>query len=185
MRGFVKSVFAVLLASVLVFSLSACTHKTHDPDGPDTPPSTDPDNRVSESPTNTVISGENLSSIRIYTVDADSESVVSKVVMVRANTEVTPSLILEYLADSFKDESLKISFDSVDFSNETCIVSFTDSIYSIASQSVGLEEAVLDATAQSILDNVDGCLAIVFRINNGAYETSNFTFDLNYVYMDD
>ena len=120
----------------------------------------------------------------IYSVNASSESVVNQTVMLDEKTEITPSLIIDYVTEALKDESIKLSFDGIEYSNGRCIVNFDDSILNIAKSSSNLENAVLDAIAQSVLDNVDGCMEIVYRIHGQRYSTANRTFDIDYVYMD-
>jgi len=133
-----------------------------------------------------VISGPDLSlvGLMIYTVNATTESVVSTTVMVAQDTEVTPVLVTDYIVDALEDESLTVSFEGIDYDNGICVVDFDDSIYAIANKSADLENAVLDAIAQSILDNVEGCMKVVYRIHDASYSTKNRTFAYDFVYMD-
>ncbi len=179
---------SILLCLMIVFAVTLCAcHKENpDPSGQDpvsspSPTSTD---RVTIEP---VISGGgiNLVAKLIYTVDASTAKVVRSTVMVRDDTDITPSLVIDCIVESLKDESLNLSFDAIDYSDGVCVVDFDDSIYTIAGKSADLEDAILDCIAQSVLDNVDGCMKIIYRIHNEAYTTVNRHFAYDFVYMDD
>ncbi len=165
--------------------LFAC-NKTPDPSGQD--PSATPEltPRADIADVTPVLTGKDFKLVphMIYSVDATSESVVNQTIMLDESTEVTPELIIDYITEALKDESVKLSFTGIEYSNGRCIVDFDDSIVSIAESSADLEDAVLDAIAQSVLDNVKGCMEIVYRINGQKYSTANRVFDLDYVYMD-
>lgn len=185
MRMICKRIAVVLLVVVLTAAFYACEKNPAPPgDDPDATPELTP--RADIVDVTPVISGKDfkLVGLLIYTVDATSESVVNQTVMLAENTEITPALIIDYITEALKDESVKLSFDGIEYSNGRCIVDFDDSILSIAKASPDLENAVLDAIAQSVLDNVDGCMEIVYRLHGQRYSTANRTFDIDYVYMD-
>ncbi|MBP5331805.1 MAG: GerMN domain-containing protein, partial [Lachnospiraceae bacterium] len=98
-------------------------------------------------------------------------------------TAVTPKLILGYFLDSLEDESIALNITGVEVENDVCVIDFDDSIYDIASMGKKVENAVLDAAAQSILDNIDEVDGVGFSINGKAYETANNKFSLKAVYM--
>ena len=183
----IRKMVLIMLAVVLAAAVLACR----------TNPDDNPDHRVTAGPEPTgrqdvievtprVTSGEHLKlfGLHIYTVNATTESVINQTVMLSEDTEITPALLIDYISEALKDESINLSFESVEYEDGCCVVDFDDSIFTIASKSASLEDAVLDAIAQSILDNVDGCLKIIYRIKGAAYSTVNRTFDYNYVYMD-
>ena len=171
---------------LIVFAISVCACRKEpssvDADPTDIPAPTAPDT-VTIAP---VISGDRLNIVAklLYTVDAASETVVSTTVMVSADTEMTPALVLDYIVESLNDESLSLSFDDIKYSDGVCIVDFDDSIYTIAGKSSELELAILDCIAQSVLDNVEGCKQVIYRIHDRAYSTANLSFAYDFVYMD-
>lgn len=132
-----------------------------------------------------VITGEdfNLIGINYYTVNVATNAVICSTSMISDVTEVTPMLIADMIIDSLNDESLTLGVISAELSGETCIVDFDDSIRAYA-DNPDFEDAILDAIAQSILDNVEDCNSIVYRIMGKEYITENNSFSLNYVYMD-
>lgn len=133
-----------------------------------------------------VITGDdyNLIVVRFYTVNATNSMVKTATVMEREDVAITPEKILDYVIDSLEDESITLSYNSVAANNGNIIIDFDDSIIRISRSSADLEMAVLDAAAQSILDNIDGCQSIIYRINGGAYKTDNLSFGIDYSYMD-
>ena len=185
MCGMVKKSLFAAVAVIIMLAACACRHEPTDP-GPDVTVSPSVTEVVTDKPVTPLITGQNfkLLGIFIYTVDATSESVVNKTVMVKESTEITPELIIDYIIDSLKDESVELNVKDVSYNNGDCIVDFDDTVKSIAKKSAKLENAILDAIAQSVLDNVDGCKKIKYRINGSAYSTANRTFALDYVYMD-
>lgn len=126
----------------------------------------------------------NLIAVRFYSVNASNATVRNSTVMEREDLVITPELILGYLIDSLEDESVTLSYNSVTMENGGVVIDFDDSIRRIAKSSAELENAVLDAAAQSILDNVEGCVSITYHINGGAYTTDNISFGYYDTYMD-
>ena len=177
----------VLAVLVIVFAVMLCACRKKDPDtgvsDPESSPTPTMPDTVTIAP---VISGGsfNLVAKLIYTVDASTSRVVRSTVMVRDDTEITPSLVIDFIVDSLKDESLNLSFDGIEYEDGVCVVDFDDSIYTIAGKSVELEDAILDCIAQSVLDNVDGCMSVIYRIHNEAYSTVNRHFAYDFVYME-
>ncbi|MBQ3912604.1 MAG: hypothetical protein II694_06505 [Lachnospiraceae bacterium] len=179
-----KYVYLILLIG---FAVMLCACRKQDPDIGDPDPAESPTPTMHDTVTIApVISGGrfNLVAKLIYTVDADTSRVVRSTVMVRDDTDITPALVIDFIVDSLKDESLNLSFDGIEYEDGVCVVDFDDSIYTIAGKSADLEDAILDCIAQSVLDNVDGCMSVIYRIHNEAYSTVNRHFAYDFVYME-
>lgn len=176
-------VLLMLLCAALVF----CGCDSH-PD-PVSTVEDDPENEAPNVIENQVFnlngedSGEGFKSVRYYTVDVDSCSITGAYFALGISDEITPELVLSFLADSLDDSSVHIGFDSIEVENGTCVVSFDDGMLAFA-DNPKLEDAILDAAAQSLLDTVAECKRIVFRINGEAYTTSNNSFGINEIYME-
>lgn len=134
-----------------------------------------------------VITGANynLVSINYYAVNVTESKVINAVAMEIENTVITPERILGYLIDSLEDESITLSYNSIEMNDGNVTIDFTDTIYPISLSGVDLEYAVLDAAAQSILDNIKDATSVSYHINGNAYKTANLSFGYNDVYMDD
>ena len=156
------------------------------------PAVTDPD--VTQQPTNIdekedpkatsyeVLNNPEVTKIGYYSVDS-SGKIKRATSLVVDPSSITPELILSYFVDSLEDESIMLEIDDVSVENNICHISFNDSIYDVASMGKNVETAVLDAAAQSILDNIENVTGVSFYIKNKKYSTANYDFTLNSIYM--
>ena len=123
-----------------------------------------------------------ISKISYYTVSSNGK-VRGASSLISESTKITPELVLSYFIDSLEDESIILEIDSVEVDDSICYISFNETINDIASQGKEFETAILDAAAQSVLDNFDNIDGIGYRINGNAYSTANYTFKTDSVYM--
>lgn len=125
-----------------------------------------------------------LKIVEYYTVSLATDNVSTVRVVLDADTEISPALIVDLLIDSLEDEAIELSVDYVKAEDNICIISFDNSIYSISKLGTDFEYRVLDCVAQSILDNIEGCIGVVYRINGNSYSTGNITLGVDEIYMD-
>lgn len=123
--------------------------------------------------------------INYYTVDAKTDQLRMAAAMLNADQQLTPSLVLSYIVDSLEDSSVILGIDSVITDGDLCVISFDSSIKDISISDPDLEEVILDACAQSIIDNFDDINRICMRILGEAYITEGHTFAFDYIYMDE
>lgn len=123
--------------------------------------------------------------INYYTVDAKTDQLRMAAAMLNADEKLTPSLVLSYIVDSLEDSSVILGIDSVNTDGDLCVISFDSSIKDISVSDPDLEEVILDACAQSIIDNFDDINRICMRILGEAYITEGHTFAFDYIYMDE
>ena len=172
---------------VLCCVLLSCKHKP--PVGPGITPTGEIGPDISDEPDPTLVvtgtEGSAQIQLRYYTVNVSNNTVRSAVSMVPENTKITPELIMSYVIFELEDESLDLAINSAKVESGICTVDFNDSVYAIASNGSALEYAILDASAQSILDNVAECKSVCFTINGQAYSTANISMDIDEIYMDD
>lgn len=133
----------------------------------------------------TVVPNTVLENIVYYTVDSASAEVKALNALIIGGDVKLPWRIVELVLNSLADESIEVNILSVIINDEVCVIDFDDSIQDVASMGAGIENAVLDAFAQSMLDNFDDCGSVIFRINSKPYKTKNNSFGLNQIYMDD
>lgn len=182
MRRFKYAVVLILLIT-LSGCLFACTKDDLKPSSSDI---TDIE-LVDDDPEGPTVTGGPESvpvTLRYYTVQTSDNSVIAAVSMVPAGSVITPQLIINYVVDSLEDESISLSLPSAELKNGRCTVCFDSSIFKIANKDSNLETAVLDAIAQSILDNVADCQQISLSIDGRDYDTANLYFGINDIYMD-
>lgn len=139
------------------------------------------DNDLIPTPNVTMMATKEIS---IYSMNASSTQKEAITALVPESTEITPNLIVEMVEDAMADASFVIGIDSVTINNDTVIVSFRDDKPPVVNVSKEAETAILDAIAQSLLDNLQDYTKVNFRILGNSYQTDNYSFDLNYIYME-
>lgn len=122
--------------------------------------------------------------IFIYSMNANSTQKEAITALVPEETELTPNLIVTMVEDAMADASFIIGVESVTTDDDAVIVSFMDDQPPVMNVSKEVEAGILDAIAQSILDNLTDYNKVIFRIKGDSYQTDNFSFDLNYIYME-
>ena len=136
-----------------------------------------------EGPAPTVIQPTNNVELLIYVVNSATE-LDPVTALVPADQEITPQLIVDTVVDSMADQSLIIGVESVDAEGDTVIISFYGDKPPISNVGAGLEDAILNAIAQSITDNLEEYPKIIYRIEGGPYVSGHIELDLNEVYFD-
>ena len=186
MRRIFKLSAMLLLCVFLCAGISSCTHAKEpvplvEPTQAVT--SNEPDNEPEITKTIPGKDDTKVVTLRYYTVSGDGQ-LERATSMVQDTTAITPELVLDFLIDSLEDESLVLKVESVTIADSVCVISFDDTIYDIASEGERIEDAVLDAIAQSILDNVPEVSSVRYLINGGKYVTDNNSFTQDSAYMD-
>ena len=134
-----------------------------------------------------VITGTNynLVALSYYSVDVDTCEVIRSTTMIREGADITGSMIVDIIVDSLNDESISLGIDYIEEDDAGyCIISFDGQMEELSAAYPELEDAVLDAVAQSILDNVDSCSGVIYRILGREYVTEGNSFGIDYVYME-
>lgn len=178
------SALICLIGFILIcLFLASCTKKDPDTDPAITQQPTNIDEKDDPKATSyEVLNNPQVTKIGYYSVDT-SGKIKRATSLVNDSASVTPELILSYFVDSLEDESIVLEIDDVSVQDEICRISFNDSIYDVSSMGKIVETAVLDAAAQSILDNIDDVTGVSYYINNKQYSTNNYSFELNSIYM--
>jgi hypothetical protein len=123
--------------------------------------------------------------ISIYTMNETSLEVESVTALVPEKSEITPQLIVNLVADSLADRLVTVGIDNVTTEGDTVIVSFLSNQPPLTNVGSGLEETILTAFAQSLVDNLkDKYPKVIFRQEGKAYSSGHFEFGINEVYLD-
>ncbi|MBR4724902.1 MAG: GerMN domain-containing protein [Lachnospiraceae bacterium] len=160
---------------VLCAFLVSCKSGKVDPPGPD-------DKEDPKATSYVIPNSAGVSKVSYYSVSADGR-ISTASFLVDDSTAITPELILGYFTDALEDESIDIVIDDTSVVDGICRISFDDSIYDVAAMGKQVEQSVLDAAAQSILDNIEDVKGVSFYINGKEYSTKNYTLVLNSIYM--
>jgi hypothetical protein len=122
--------------------------------------------------------------ISIYTMNDATFEVESTVALIPQDSEITPELIVDLVVDSLADRLVEVGIEEVIVNNDTVIVSFQSDQPPLVNVGGGIEGTILDAIAQSIVDNIDYSPKVIFRVEGEAYASGHFEFDIDEVYLD-
>ncbi len=120
----------------------------------------------------------------IYVVDNSTE-LEAVTALIPTDIELTPQVIIDTVIDSMADQSLIIGVESVTTEEDTVIVSFYPDKPPLASVGSGLEEAILNAIAQSLTDNLDNYHKVIYRVEGGPYISGHIELGIDEVYFED
>jgi len=122
--------------------------------------------------------------VAIYTMNETTLTVESAVALVPFDTELTPEIIVDMVVDSFADRLVTVGIHSVTTNEDMVIVSFLKDKAPLFNAGGGLESTILDAIAQSLVDNLPQYPKVVFRGEGEAYSSGHYVFEIDEVYLD-
>ena len=121
----------------------------------------------------------------VYTVNAEG-NIEPVTALISEDSRITPELIVETVIESMADQSIIISVKNVMTENDTVIVNFTkENSPGNKNMGSGYEAAILDAVAQSLIDNLTDYSKVIYRIDDNAYTSGVFEFGIDEVYLGD
>ena len=154
-------------------------------DGNKVPDNSDDENDVdTNKPTPTIAQAVDNIELIIYVVNSSTD-LDPVTALVPANTEITPKLIVDTVVDSMADQSLVIGVESVSTQDDTVIISFYSNKPPLSNVGSGLENAILDAFAQSITENLDDYNKIIYRVEGGPYISGHIELGIDEIYFED
>ncbi len=121
----------------------------------------------------------------LYTVNVDTGEIEAEIALVPADTKITPDLIIEKVVESMADRSIEVGIEDVSYKDDTVIVSFYKDKAPLSEMGSAYEAAILDAIAQSLIDNQKDYNKVIYRAEGEAYTSGHFEFGLNDIYLED
>jgi len=118
-----------------------------------------------------------------YTVNPETCETEAVSAVVNGELADEPDSLMILITESLEDAGYEIGVRSTVCDGENVVVDFDSDMYPVTGLTKEEEKAVLDAIAQSLLDNLTEQNGVVFRVMGEAYETENFSFGKYYVYM--
>lgn len=103
-------------------------------------------------------------------------------VAIPKESEVTSELIVSQVVDLFADNSIEIGIDNVLEEGDKVIVSFQKDKAPLSNVGSGVELTILDSISKSLLDNLDTCNNVIFRVEGQAYESGHIELEKDEVY---
>jgi hypothetical protein len=135
-----------------------------------------------DDPTPTVIKPVENKELLIYTVN--SEAVIEPVTaLIPKDTVIDPRLIVDTVVENMADMSYNIGIDSVTTDKDIVIVSFLKDKPPLVDVGASYELAILDAIAQSLIDNLDDYSKVIYRVEGEAYISGHVQLGYDEVYM--
>lgn len=122
--------------------------------------------------------------IYIYTMNENTQDVESVSAVVNEDTKITPELIVDKVTDSLGERLIDVGIDSVTTEKDTVIVNFKSDTPPVVQVKQAVETTILDAIAQSLVDNLPEYPKVIFRVEGKAYRSDNLSFGLNDIYLD-
>ncbi|MFT4144064.1 MAG: GerMN domain-containing protein [Mobilitalea sp.] len=122
--------------------------------------------------------------LNIYTVNPDSGDIKIATVRIPQDVEITPELIVNNVVESLLDQSIVVGIKDVTTRDDIVIVNF-DKEKTPFNNNLGseYETSVLDAIAQSLIDNLTNYKKVIFRVDDKAYESGVNEFGIDDVYL--
>ncbi|ROR22375.1 hypothetical protein EDD66_11560 [Mobilisporobacter senegalensis] len=118
----------------------------------------------------------------IYGIQNETLQSEQVTVTVPKASEITAEFIVSQVVDVFADNSLEIGIDSVTEEGDKVIVSFMKDKAPLVNVGSGVEITVLDSISMSLLDNLDTCKNVIFRVEGEAYASGHVELDKDEVY---
>lgn len=122
--------------------------------------------------------------VSIYSIDENTLDIVSVVALISEDTVLTPEIVVDMVVDSFEDRLIIIGIDSITVENDAVIVSFKKDQAPLYNTGSSVETGILDAIAQSIVDNIKEYPKVIFRVEGEAYVSGHMEFKIDEVYLD-
>ncbi|MBE5967846.1 MAG: hypothetical protein E7255_12925 [Lachnospiraceae bacterium] len=120
----------------------------------------------------------------VYTIDPDKGEVEAATAMVSEDNEITPELIVSKAAEAMADKSIGIGIDKVTTKEDAIIVSFNSDKPPLTEVGAGIETAILDAIAQSLIENLPDYNKVIYQVQGKAYTSGHIELGLDEAYFE-
>jgi len=117
--------------------------------------------------------------LQIYTVNGATAEIEPVTALIPQDAKITARLIVDTVVESLADQSIIVQIDSVTTENDKVIVSFKKDKAPYSDMGSGYEAAILDAIAQSLIDNLKEYKKVIYRIENKPYVSGVFEYGID------
>lgn len=126
---------------------------------------------------------EDHEEIEIYSVGESSFQKEAVTALVTPGKKLTPEVVIGLVDATFEERGFYVVFEEVTTSDDIIIVSFEKDSVQLSMTDAKVENSILDAIAQSLLDNLEAYRGVVFRVNGEAYKSLNNSFGKDDIYL--
>lgn len=134
-----------------------------------------------DNPTGRPIAPPQNKEVMIYSINADT---LEKTAVTVLMSEVTAELIVEEVVSAMRDAAFFVGINEVIPKEDTVIVDFRSDAPPVTDVGASIEGSILDAIAQSIIDNLPQYSKVIYHIEGKAYATGHFEMKQDEVYME-
>lgn len=125
---------------------------------------------------------QGITNVTYYTLSEELET-VEVTSPLTGDGEMTPEELVAYVTATMEDVSVTVQVDGVTAEDTSIVVDFSGESVPVRYANTRLEGAILDALAQSLLDNFPEYSGVIFRAGGQAYQSENRSFERDYIYM--
>lgn len=119
----------------------------------------------------------------IYTLNPDKGEIEAATAMISESNEITAELIVNKVVESMADKSIVIGIENVTTEEDTIIVSFYSDQPPLTDVGAGIETAILDAIAQSLIDNLSEYNKVIYLVEGKAYTSGHIEMGVDEAYF--
>lgn len=123
----------------------------------------------------------NEKEIPIYTINYDTLECEPSLIVASDTATISARYIVDEVIANFREH---ISIHDVFSENDRIIVSFSKDSAPAVNVSKDMESVMLDCISYSLLDNIENCNSVGFRIEDKAYESSYITMEYDESYVE-
>ena len=121
--------------------------------------------------------------VPIYTISADLSELVATGVLIDVEKELTVDLVVSAVSEALQDNAIDTKMNQVILGSHFVTLDFDPSAPPVTGVSADLEELILDAYAQSVLDNFSDFSEVRITMNGYAYASAHRKLGLNEAYL--
>ncbi len=141
------------------------------------------DANLSLSPTDEIVKPVSNIELMIYVVNGDGE-LETRTALVSEEIDITPEIVVDTVVESMADNSIIVGIQDVISEDDIIIVNFYSDKAPLTNVGSGIEMGILNAIAQSLLDNLDDYNKIIYRAEGEAYSSGHIELDIDEIYME-
>lgn len=141
------------------------------------------ESELSISPTDEVVQPVSNVELMIYVVNGDGD-LEARTALVSEDIDITPEIVVDTVVESMADNSIMVGIEEVISEDDTIIVSFYSDKAPLTNVGSGIEIGILNAIAQSLLDNLDDYNKIIYRAEGEVYSSGHIELAIDEVYME-
>lgn len=120
-----------------------------------------------------------IETLAIYSINSDNMTLIPVPVR-KGSQKLSPSYVAGLVMENLNEEDIAIT--DIYQKGKKVIVSFDPDGKPVKNCTAKMETLILEAFANSLLDNVKNCSQVIFRCDGKEYKSDQYSFGLNEVF---